>query len=140
MFPVALILLSEMATSIFLEIDILAIGKLLSMEALGLYSLARSLSSLSILLATKTVRPLVLPTFSYIQDNKESLQKSIIKITKLLCMLGMPFFAFLIIFAKPILSIVYGPIYAAVAIPFSILVIFSMVRILSLIFMQLFFS
>ena len=53
---------------IFSQADIFVIGKVLSLEQLGIYSLARSLAELPNTFLSKIINPIVLPAFSSIQD------------------------------------------------------------------------
>lgn len=127
-------------TSIFQRIDVFTIGKVLTMSDLGFYSIAQNLAFSLNMAFTKIVRPLLLPVFSELQDNPLALKNSLIKIFKLISIITMPVIAFTIIFAKPILSILYGDKYAIVSIPFSILMIYVIIRFYTTIIMQLYFA
>ncbi len=127
-------------TAIFLQIDIFAIGKLLSMKELGLYAIAQGLAFMPVIAFNKIIIPLILPTFSLMQDDKKLLKYTILKITSYISIFGIPFVTFCIMFSESILSIVFGEQYGVAAVPFSILIIYSLVRIYSTIFMQLFFA
>lgn len=123
--------------TIFFQFDIFIIGRLLSMEQLGLYSVARTLAMVPITAFSKTVIPVVLPLFSKLQDSKISLAKWLLKITDLVALICMPAIALSVIISKPLLSVLFGPKYGSVSIPFSILMLYIMIRLLSGIIMQL---
>jgi O-antigen/teichoic acid export membrane protein len=127
-------------TFIFLKGDIFVIGKMLSMEQLGIYSLAKSLAELPMLFLTKVITTVILPVFSKIQDDKERLWTEMIKVTRVMVFVGIPLFTFLAIYSKPVLTLIYGQKYALVALPFSIICFYSLFRTLGTIFMQVFLS
>jgi len=126
-------------TFTFFQFDIFIIGKLLTREELGLYSIARSLALVSILAFSKIVRPLVLPALSKIKDSKKSLKMALLNITDLICVVCMPFTAFCVVFAEPLLSFAYGPRYGTVSASYSILAVYVLFRLLGIILMQLFY-
>ena len=127
-------------TSVFFQFDIFIIGKLFSMEQLGLYSVSRSMALVPVNAFGKVVNPLVLPAFSNMQDDFASLNGWLLKITDLVCLFSMPIVALCIVVSHPLLSILFGPSYGTVSLPFSILMGYILVRILSMIIMQLFFA
>jgi len=127
-------------TSIFFQFDIFIIGRLLGMEQLGLYSVARTLALVPVAAFGKTINRVLLPAFSKLQDSKVSLVKWLLKMTDLVSMICMPGVALGIIISKPLLSLLFGHKYSSVSIPFSILMLYVMVRLLSIIIMQLFFA
>jgi len=127
-------------TSIFLQFDVLIVPKFFSFNDAGLYAVARGFALMPILAFTKTIRPMVLPAFSKMQDSKEKLKEAILKSTDLTVVVSGPFVAFCIVFAAPLLSFLYKPKYAAVAAAFAILMLYVVIRLLSTILMQLYFA
>ncbi|MFH0893857.1 MAG: oligosaccharide flippase family protein, partial [Bacteroidota bacterium] len=127
-------------TSLFFQYDIFIIGKLFSMEQLGLYSVARAMALVLVNAFGKTVNPLVLPAFSKLQNDFPSLNGWHLKITDLVCLFCMPVVAVCIVTSQPLLSILYGPRYGTVSLSFSILMGYTLLRILSMIIMQLFLA
>jgi O-antigen/teichoic acid export membrane protein len=126
--------------SIFFQFDIFIIGRLLNMEQLGLYSMARTLALVPVTAFSKTIRPIVLPAFSKLQNSKESLVRWLLNITDLVVLVCLPLIALSIIISEPLLSLLFGPKYGTVSISFSILMLYVFVRLISTIIMQLFFS
>jgi len=127
-------------TSIFLQFDLLIVPKFFSFKDAGLYAIARGFALMPVLAFTKTIRPMVLPAFAQMQDSKEKLKEALLKSTDLTAMVCGPFVAFCIVFASPLLSFLYKPEYATVAVSFAILMIYVMIRLLSTILMQLYFA
>ncbi len=124
---------------LYSQVDNFVIGKVLSLSTLGLYYLARSLSDMSTTLFSK-INVLFLPAFSLIQDDKEKLKNSLLKLTELVATFGLPFFTFLIVYARPILTLIYSPELNTVAIPFRICCIFSFLYLLSILIMNVAFA
>lgn len=116
---------------ICLQVDIFVIGKVLSMWQLGIYSLARGLSEVPNTFLSKIIHPIVLPALSSMQDDKYKIKSSLLTLTKWTSVFGMPLFAFLAIFAEPILSIVYGVQYGIAALPFAILCVANLIALCS---------
>ncbi len=110
------------------------------MEQLGLYSIARTVALVPVNAFGKTVNPLVLPAFSKMQNDFASLKSWLLKITDLVCLLSMPIASVCIIVSRPLLSVLFGPRYGTVALSFSILMGYMLLRVLSMIMMQLLFA
>lgn len=127
-------------TALFIRTDIFVIGKVLTLEHLGMYSLARSLADLPNIFLSKIIHPLVLPALSSIQDDKDKLKNSLLMITRVTATFGVPFIAFIAMFSKPVLSLVYGSQYSAVAIPFSIWCVYAIIFLLSTFIMNLYIA
>jgi PST family polysaccharide transporter len=127
-------------TAIFQRIDIFAIGKLLTMAELGLYSIAQALAYAPNMIFAKIVRPLILPVFSKLQNDNQALNDTIIKFSRIIAKVTMPLVAYLIIFSKQILTLLYGAKYGEVWLPFSILMFYVETMFYSVIFMQLYFA
>jgi O-antigen/teichoic acid export membrane protein len=125
---------------LFTQSGVFVIGRVLSLEVLGMFALARSLAEIPSTLMANIIHPVLLPTLSELQDNKEKLNNILFKINKLTATFGIPFIAFLIVFSKPILSLVYGSRYAAISIPFSLLCAYTYFFIYSSIIMNLYIA
>lgn len=115
-------------TFIYMRIDIFFIGKLHSNSELGLYNMVANLAKIPSLLITKFISPLFMPAFSKIQDDNLRINKSIIEINTVFSYIGIPIIIFIILFAKPVLSVVYTSQYAQASIPFSILFTAAMLQ------------
>jgi len=127
-------------TMLFIRTDIFVIGKVLTLGQLGMYSLARNLADLPNAFLSKIIHPLVLPALSSIQDDKDKLKDTLLIMTRVTATFGLPFIAFLAVFSRPILSLAYGSQYTAVAIPFSILCIYTIMFLSSTFIMGLYIA
>lgn len=123
---------------LFVQTDIFVVGKVLTMTELGMYALAKSLAEMPNTFLSKVIQPMILPTLSQMQDSKAKLKESILILTKWTMMLGLPFIAFFVVFAKPILSVVYGSKYISVAGSFGLLSVYSLILLCSSFIMSAF--
>ncbi len=121
-------------TMLVAQTDVFVIGKVLSVNLLGMYSLAKGLAELASALISRVINPILLPSFSYKQDDREWLRGSLFWLTKAIATFFIPLLAFLCIFSKHVLVLVYGTMYGAVALPFSILCISTLLLSCSAIF------
>lgn len=124
---------------LYVQMDNFVIGKLLALNTLGLYCLARELADAPNKVFAK-ISSVFLPTFSLMQDNKNDLKISLLNLTEILTIFILPFFAFFIFFSKPILALVYSSEYSKVAIPFSIICVYSFLYLLSVLIMNVIFA
>jgi lipopolysaccharide exporter len=111
-----------------LQADIFVLGKLVSKEQLGMYSLALTLAQQPMYLLLTIVGRVLLPAFAEKQDDKRALRRAILKTTRVSLMVGLPVTAVLVALAQPILGIAYGRPYMAVALPFAILAVAMLMR------------
>lgn len=125
---------------LFTQSSVFVIGRVLSLEQLGMFALVRSLAEIPSTLMSKIIYPVLLPTLAKIQDDKEKLNSILLKVNKLTATLVIPFITFLIVFSKPLLSLVYGHNYTAVSIPFTLLCVYTYIFICSAIIMTLYIA
>jgi len=100
---------------IFYQIDIFFIGKLLSLDILGIYAITKGLAEMPNTLAAKIVHPVMLPMLSLHQENREKVRSAMLVIIKSATLFFMPLFIFIMVFSKPILLLAYGPRYSYLA-------------------------
>lgn len=125
---------------LYTQIDIFVIGKLLSVKILGIYVLVKHLAEMPMELFSKIVHPVTLPVFSSMQEEREKLTNTLISVTRITGLFGIPFVAFTFLYGKPILNIAYGPVYSQIAIPFGILSISVMISIISSLIVEMNFA
>lgn len=114
---------------LFVQTDVFVIGKVLTMAQLGMYTLSKSLAEMPQTFLSKALSPILLPTLAQIQDNKDKLKESILLLSKWTMTIGLPLISFFVFFANPILSLIYGSKYAALAVPFALLSINNLILI-----------
>jgi O-antigen/teichoic acid export membrane protein len=108
-------------TMIAFGADVLVLGKVVSEEHLGMYSLAGIFAYLPIELYSRVIAPVLLPTFAQKQDNRDSLCKIVLYFTQVTAFFVIPLVALIASCASGILLLAYGPKYVVVAIPLGIL-------------------
>lgn len=113
---------------IFAQTDIFVVGKLLSNKDLGLYSMAISLAQIPLYLVHVILSPLLMPSFSERQQDKDWINGALIKATRIIALLGAPVACFFALYGKDVLTIAYGIQYAVVAVPFAILLFTTYLR------------
>lgn len=111
------------------QTDILVLGKTVTKGELGLYSFALLLAQMPSNLFSRIVNPVLLSAFAKKQDDKHDLCTAVLGITKVAAFIGMPILVFIAVYSGSIMSLVYGPRYAAAAVPFAILCGYSLIRI-----------
>ncbi|MDA8174667.1 MAG: oligosaccharide flippase family protein [Nitrospiraceae bacterium] len=116
---------------LFREVDVFVIGKLLSKRELGLYSMAVKLAQMPVLMVSTIINPLLMPMFSVKQADKQWINHALIKSTGIILLAGSPLVCFFALYGKDLLTAVYGPQYAAVAMPFAILLAATLFRTVS---------
>lgn len=110
------------------QTDIMVLGKMVPKEDLGMYSLAATLAYTPVEWFTHIINPVLLPAFAQKQDNRKSLCRAVLKVTRTTAIFGVPLIAFLAVCASSILLVVYGHIYVAVAAPFAVLCLNILLR------------
>ncbi|GAX61231.1 membrane protein [Candidatus Scalindua japonica] len=113
---------------IFIQADIFVVGKLLSKGDLGLYSMVASLARIPSLLISIFINPIMMPVFSEMKDQKERINRAVMKTTSLTAYLGFPLLFLLFFNGKDLLYLVYGTQYTVVAIPFAIIFVTTLAR------------
>lgn len=108
-------------TMIAFGADVLVLGKVVTEEQLGMYSLAATLAYLPIDIFGQVIYPILLPVFAEKQDDKNFLCQAVLQITRGIALFGVPLVGFIVSCASGILLLAYGPVYIAVTIPLGIL-------------------
>lgn len=127
-------------TFISLQTPILFLAKLVADEQLGMYYLALALAYLAVDLFSRTVGPILLPAFAERQDNKRALCAIALMLAKTIASIGLPLVVFMNMCARSILSVVYGPAYGEVAIPFGLLSFYMLFRVQSVVLASMYMA
>jgi len=110
------------------QIPVIVLGKMVSGQQLGMYYMALQLADQPVQLFYRIVGRIILPAFAEKQDNRESLCRAMLAMARSAGVFGIPLLAFAIMCAGPILSLVYGSQYSAVAIPFALLCVWGLAQ------------
>jgi len=125
---------------LFTQADTFVIGRVLSMELLGFYALAKSLSEVPTMLIAKIVNPVLLSATSRLKSSEEAVRGVLISVIEIIMTFGMPAVALMIVLSKNILTVLYGSPFAVVALPFGILSLSALAYIGSSVAMTLFIA
>lgn len=87
----------------------LIIGKVLSMEAVGIFGKAMALLQLFSRLIMTSIWPVVLPHFAAQSRTGQDMKESFLRTVSYVTGVAWPFFAFITLMAYPIVRILYGP-------------------------------
>jgi len=115
------------------QADIFVLGRVASTQVLGLYSMAVTLAMFPQSLFAKIVQPLVVPILTAFQDSIEQMRAAYLRLERLVWLFGLPMAATMTVAAEPLLTVVYGLPYAAVAVPFGVIAFYSVVYMASMV-------
>jgi O-antigen/teichoic acid export membrane protein len=103
------------------NLDKLLIGKYMSAQLLGYYEKSYRMMMLPLQNLTFVISPVLHPVLSDFQNDFEKLDKSYLKVVKLLAIIGFPLSVFLFFNAREIMLIVFGQQWELSVMPFKIL-------------------
>jgi len=110
------------------EGDTLIVGKFLGMELLGVYNLAFRFSHLFFANFLPIITNVTMPVFSQIRNNLPRLRDNFTRSLKLIAFVTIPVISFQILFAEPLINLIYGPKWHDAVIPFQILSLFVLFK------------
>ena len=106
--------------------DTIIIGKLLGVELLGIYSIAKNLVARPLQILLPMINKVLLPYFSKLNNTPEKLEKEFLQSINLVSTLTFILFSFLALFSAQIFSIIFNEEWQNAAPIFSILCIHAM--------------
>ena len=101
--------------------DAVLVGRFLGTRDLGLYRTGRNIINVLFGLTLNPILPILYPTFSALQSDKDSLQRSLQKINKTIMALSLPIGTGMMCIASPFTSIVLGEQWKGIEIVLTIL-------------------
>jgi lipopolysaccharide exporter len=124
--------MTGLAIVVFLtrELDNLAIGKMLGMEALGYYVVAYTLANIPSTYLSTVMAKVLFPMFSKLQHDHAGLGIEYGRGIRLLTAIAVPLSVGLAVLAPEIVAVLYGPKWAAAATALQILSVFGGCRAL----------
>lgn len=105
---------------VYAQAPVFVIGKLMSQGEVGLYSLATSLAIAPVMFVMALINQILMPAFSSRQEDKTWLNMMILKISRIIGVVGFPLALFVAMYARDLLTIVYGASYSAASVPFAL--------------------
>jgi len=118
-------------TMVIWQTDVFMLGKLLpaaQLGLLGMYVMALRLAEQPAWAFGQIFGRILLPVFAEGQDNREVLRRRALRVIRTTLIISVPLVAVVAVGAKPIISLVYTPKYAAVSVPFAILCVTMFVK------------
>ncbi len=110
------------------EGDTLIVGKFLGMELLGVYNLAFQFAHLFYNNFLPIITNITMPVYARLKDNTEQLRNTFVRSLKMIAFVTIPVISFQIIFAEPLINLIYGPKWHDAIIPFQILCLFVLFK------------
>ncbi len=90
------------------QFDTLLIGKLLGMEALGIYNIAKTLAFKPYQIINPIVTKVAFPVLAKMQDDIGKLRRAYVQILRMLTYANAPIYAAMILLAKPLIILFFG--------------------------------
>jgi lipopolysaccharide exporter len=111
---------------IFARTDIFVLGRVISAEQLGFYTIATYLAQVPAYFAMNWLGQILMPIFSHLKQDYARINDTLAKVTSTVVVLFMPAFIFVVLTGRTLLSVLYGPRYASAFWPlvFAVLVAF----------------
>lgn len=113
------------------EIDNVVIGKVLGMEALGIYVVAYMLANLPATHISKVVSGVMLPAYSKLQDDRNLLIRAYLQTTRVVSTVAIPLAVGIAVLADEIVTLVYGQAWREAGAILPILCVFGALRAVS---------
>lgn len=105
------------------KVDVFLIGHFFGMSDLGIYDIAKELVLKPYQLINTLVNNVASSAFAKIQNNMEVVKRNYTKLTEMITNLSFPIYMILFIFAETIVSLLYAPQFAEVAVFIRILIL-----------------
>lgn len=126
--------LSTLINRIFRQLDTLIIGKIYSAASLGFFNRAQALNNLVIEYSFSSIRSVMLPSLSKLQNDKDLLRSSVLKLLNVISFLTFLFAGLMYICADDLILLLYGSQWEGAIEIFKILGLFSISLCLPIVF------
>jgi lipopolysaccharide exporter len=124
----------SLLTFLIMQADTFVLGKTVTVENLGLYTMAITLAALPLAIFSKVVQPLVVPVLARLQEDTGAMQRAVLRMSRLVWLFGLPLVAIMATVSEPLLVLVYGrPEFTRAAPAFSIYALFAVVYMASMV-------
>lgn len=113
------------------QLDVLIIGKILGMDVLGVYNLARDLLMKFTSLINSVANRVALPLFSHIQDNVRSMCENYCKMVRLLTTINFPIVSLTGALSYPLIILIYGDRFADASVVVAVFASITMLGVVN---------
>ncbi|MFT3750085.1 MAG: MOP flippase family protein [Agriterribacter sp.] len=110
------------------DVDSIIVGKLLGIEALGIYNIAKSFVLKPFQVVNPILTKVAFPIMAKVQNEIPKLKFIYLKMQNVLAFINFPVFLFMFFFAESVILLVFGQKWIEAAMPLRILSIYSMIR------------
>jgi len=114
---------------IWQQSDKIFIGKILSVEDLGVYQIAYRIALLPVIQISLVSNFILFPAYSKLYDQKDKIKSLFLKSTELIMILGIPILCFFIINSGFIISFLFGDQWLGAVVPLMILSVFTFLKL-----------
>lgn len=114
---------------IWQQSDKIFIGKILSVEDLGVYQIAYRIALLPVVQISLVSNFILFPAYSKLNDQKDKIKNLFLKSTELIMILGIPILCFFIINSGFIISFLLGNQWLGAVVPLMLLSIFTFLKL-----------
>ena len=125
---------------LYAKADVFVIGKVLGFSSVAMYELAFSLVYFPNMFCEAIVSPILMPTFSSLQNDRPRLRAGFLRASSMLALVFFPALAAMACCSKWILTIAYGHAYAAAALAFSFICVSAALRLVGGSLVTLYFA
>jgi O-antigen/teichoic acid export membrane protein len=109
-------------------LDNFVVGRVLGAGALGVYSIAYRLGDFPTGVVGYIVGRVMFPAYSRLQDDLDAFRSAFVQNMERVALLALPTSIALLVYAKPIVSVLLGPKWLAAVAPLQILAVYTIVR------------
>jgi PST family polysaccharide transporter len=125
---------------IFIQSDVLFVGKLCSAYELGVYSMAVSLAQVPFQMVGQLIDKLGMPAFSEMQDDHHRINNNIFRMLAVISISGLPVISYLLIYSNQLLKLIYGDAYAIAGRAMAIITLTFLLRLMAVPIGQVYYS
>lgn len=108
------------------QLDVIVIGKLLSVEQLGFYALAFTATQQVSTTLSKTASSIMMPAYSKVKSDLPALKRAFLRTVSLVMLVILPTTAGMILVAAPLIEVVYGARWLPAVEPLRLLAVFGL--------------
>lgn len=124
----------SLLTFLMMQADTFVLGKTVTVEDLGLYTMAIALAAFPLAIFSKAVQPLVVPILARLQDDMAAMRHMVLRMSRLVWLFGLPMVAVMATVSEQLLVLVYGrPEFSQAAAAFSLYAVFVVVYMASMV-------
>jgi O-antigen/teichoic acid export membrane protein len=113
---------------IFTRTDIFVLGRMISADQLGYYTIAANLAQVPASFAMNWLVQILMPLFSHLKQDYVRINNTFAKVTSTIVILFIPALLFVVLTGRTLLSVLYGPRYASAYWPLVVAVLIAFVN------------